>query len=81
MSSLGQRVSLAYSTPLVPAVILCVIDTQAYSGNLMKPTLDTLLFTSQLSRSLGFRGTLLLFGNYYLTIKVCTSSVLVHMDC
>ncbi|KAG8216396.1 ABC transporter transmembrane region 2-domain-containing protein [Butyriboletus roseoflavus] len=39
-------------------------------GNLMKPSLDLLLFTSQLSRSLGFRGTFLLFGNYYLTIKI-----------
>ena len=36
----------------------------------MKPSLDLLLFTSQLSRSLGFRGTFLLFGNYYLTVKV-----------
>ncbi|KAF8122549.1 ABC transporter transmembrane region 2-domain-containing protein [Boletus edulis] len=39
-------------------------------GNIMKPSLDLLLFTSQLSRALGFRGTLLLFVNYYLTIKI-----------
>ena len=36
----------------------------------MKPSLDLLLFTSQLARSLGFRGTVLLFINYYLTAKV-----------
>ncbi|KAG1732981.1 hypothetical protein EDB19DRAFT_1831139 [Suillus lakei] len=39
-------------------------------GNLMKPSLDLLLFTSQLSRSLGFRGTVLLFINYYVTAKI-----------
>ncbi|EGO29364.1 hypothetical protein SERLADRAFT_445189 [Serpula lacrymans var. lacrymans S7.9] len=39
-------------------------------GNLLKPTLDTLLFTSQLSRSLGLRGTILLFANYYVTAKI-----------
>ena len=40
------------------------------SGNLLKPSLDILLFTSQLSRSLGVRGTLLLFFNYYSTAAV-----------
>ncbi|KAI0790361.1 ABC transporter transmembrane region 2-domain-containing protein [Abortiporus biennis] len=39
-------------------------------GNVMKPSLDLLLFTSQLSRTLGLRGTLLLFVNYYLTAKI-----------
>ncbi|KIJ14495.1 hypothetical protein PAXINDRAFT_115807 [Paxillus involutus ATCC 200175] len=39
-------------------------------GNLLKPSLDLLLFTSQLARSLGFRGTLLLFANYYITVKI-----------
>ncbi|TFK39278.1 ABC transporter transmembrane region 2-domain-containing protein [Crucibulum laeve] len=39
-------------------------------GNLLKPSLDLLLFTSQLSRSLGVRGTLLLFGNYYATVAI-----------
>ncbi|KAG0692236.1 ABC transporter transmembrane region 2-domain-containing protein [Suillus ampliporus] len=39
-------------------------------GNLMKPSLDLLLFTSQLARSLGFRGTILLFINYYVTAKI-----------
>lgn len=33
----------------------------------MKPTLDMVIFTSQLSRSLGFRGTVLMFANYYAT--------------
>jgi len=36
----------------------------------MKPSLDLLIFTSQLSRSLGARGTVLLFVNYYATAKV-----------
>ncbi|KJA26893.1 hypothetical protein HYPSUDRAFT_198675 [Hypholoma sublateritium FD-334 SS-4] len=39
-------------------------------GNLLKPSLDLLLFTSQLSRSLGVRGTLLLFLNYYGTVAI-----------
>ncbi|KAJ3765926.1 ABC transporter transmembrane region 2-domain-containing protein [Lentinula raphanica] len=39
-------------------------------GNLMKPTLDLVLFTSQLSRSLGLRGTMLLFGTYYATVRI-----------
>ncbi|KAJ3813026.1 ABC transporter transmembrane region 2-domain-containing protein [Lentinula lateritia] len=39
-------------------------------GNLMKPTLDLVLFTSQLSRSLGLRGTILLFGTYYATVRI-----------
>ncbi|KNZ74123.1 ATP-binding cassette sub-family D member 2 [Termitomyces sp. J132] len=37
-------------------------------GNILKPSLDLILFTSQLSRSLGFRGTTLLFVNYYATV-------------
>jgi len=45
----------------------------------MKPSLDLLLFTSQLAKSLGFRGTLLLFINYYVTAKVCLAfTTLVH---
>lgn len=39
-------------------------------GNLLKPSLDMLLFTSQLSRSLGVRGTVLLFLNYYATVAI-----------
>ncbi|KAM6492727.1 ABC transporter transmembrane region 2 domain containing protein [Amanita muscaria] len=39
-------------------------------GNILKPSLDLVLFTSQLSRSLGVRGTLLLFVNYYATITI-----------
>ncbi|KAF9255182.1 hypothetical protein L218DRAFT_967518 [Marasmius fiardii PR-910] len=39
-------------------------------GNLMKPTLDLVLFTSQLSKSLGARGTALLFGTYWCTIRI-----------
>lgn len=40
------------------------------SGNLLKPSLDLILFTSQLSRSLGVRGTILLFLNYYGTVAI-----------
>lgn len=36
----------------------------------MKPSLDLVLFTSQLSRSLGVRGTILLFANYYATVSI-----------
>ncbi|KAJ3567866.1 hypothetical protein NP233_g6084 [Leucocoprinus birnbaumii] len=39
-------------------------------GNLLKPSLDIILFTSQLSRSLGVRGTILLFLNYYATVRI-----------
>ncbi|KLO16094.1 hypothetical protein SCHPADRAFT_823580 [Schizopora paradoxa] len=42
----------------------------ALYGNVMKPTLDLFIFTAQLSRTLGFRGTVLLFANYYLTVKI-----------
>ena len=36
----------------------------------MKPSLDLVLFTSQLARSLGVRGTILLFANYYATVSI-----------
>ncbi|KAJ7236266.1 ABC transporter transmembrane region 2-domain-containing protein [Mycena haematopus] len=39
-------------------------------GNILKPSLDLVLFTSQLASSLGVRGTLLLFGNYYVTVTI-----------
>ncbi|KAK7472556.1 ATP-binding cassette long-chain fatty acid transporter pxa1 [Stygiomarasmius scandens] len=39
-------------------------------GNIMKPSLDLVLFTSQLSRSLGFRGTVLLFSTYWATVRI-----------
>ncbi|KAH9918757.1 ABC transporter transmembrane region 2-domain-containing protein [Epithele typhae] len=39
-------------------------------GNVLKPSLDLVLFTSQLSRSLGVRGTAMLFLNYYVTAKI-----------
>ncbi|KAF8631385.1 hypothetical protein AX15_002416 [Amanita polypyramis BW_CC] len=52
-------------------------DVEAWSeslsglyGNILKPSLDLVLFTSQLSRSLGVRGTILLFANYYATITI-----------
>lgn len=40
------------------------------SGNILKPSLDLILFTSQLSRTLGFRGTFLLGLNYYVTARI-----------
>ncbi|KAG8965115.1 hypothetical protein FRC03_000921 [Tulasnella sp. 419] len=42
----------------------------ALYGNLMKPSLDMFIFTAQLSRSLGFAGTVLLFGNYFATASI-----------
>ncbi|KAF7351077.1 hypothetical protein MSAN_01670100 [Mycena sanguinolenta] len=39
-------------------------------GNILKPSFDLVLFTSQLASSLGVRGTILLFGNYYLTVAI-----------
>ncbi|KAI0042342.1 hypothetical protein FA95DRAFT_1547661 [Auriscalpium vulgare] len=39
-------------------------------GNLLKPLLDLILFTSQLSRTLGVRGTAALFLNYYVTARI-----------
>ncbi|KAF9235810.1 ABC transporter transmembrane region 2-domain-containing protein [Melanogaster broomeanus] len=66
-----------YRVPLQGIDQYITADVEAWSesvagiyGNLLKPSLDLLLFTSQLSRSLGFRGTLLLFGNYYITVKI-----------
>ena len=40
------------------------------SGNILKPLLDLTLFTSQLSRTLGARGTVALFLNYYITARI-----------
>ncbi|KAF9226295.1 hypothetical protein BS17DRAFT_749631 [Gyrodon lividus] len=66
-----------YRVPLQGVDQYITADVEAWSdsiagiyGNLLKPSLDLLLFTSQLARSLGFRGTLLLFGNYYITVKI-----------
>ncbi|THH03553.1 hypothetical protein EW145_g6175 [Phellinidium pouzarii] len=42
----------------------------ALYGNVMKPTLDMFIFTAQLSRVLGVRGTVLLFANYYVTVGI-----------
>ncbi|KAI5120609.1 hypothetical protein M0805_008085 [Coniferiporia weirii] len=42
----------------------------ALYGNVMKPTLDMFIFTAQLSRVLGARGTVLLFANYYVTVRI-----------
>ena len=39
----------------------------------MKPGLDMFIFTAQLSRTLGFRGTIMLFANYFVTVKILRS--------
>ncbi|KAF8480250.1 ABC transporter transmembrane region 2-domain-containing protein [Russula ochroleuca] len=39
-------------------------------GNILKPLLDLTLFTSQLSRTLGAKGTAALFLNYYITARI-----------
>ncbi|ETW75940.1 ABC transporter, partial [Heterobasidion irregulare TC 32-1] len=39
-------------------------------GNVLKPLLDLTLFTSQLARTLGARGTVALFVNYYVTARI-----------
>jgi ABC transporter transmembrane region 2 len=36
----------------------------------MKPSLDIIIFTTQLARSLGARGTVLVFLNYYATARI-----------
>jgi ATP-binding cassette, subfamily D (ALD), peroxisomal long-chain fatty acid import protein len=36
----------------------------------MKPSLDMIIFTTQLSRSLGLSGTVLLFLNYFATASI-----------
>ncbi|KAI6045340.1 ABC transporter transmembrane region 2-domain-containing protein [Pisolithus marmoratus] len=66
-----------YRVPLQGVDQYITADVEAWSesiagiyGNLMKPSLDLLLFTSQLATELGFRGTVLLFVNYYITIKI-----------
>ena len=50
-----------------------MLKSSKFSGNILKPSLDLLLFTSQLSRTLGVRGTVLLFLNYYVTAKILRS--------
>ncbi|EIW77195.1 hypothetical protein CONPUDRAFT_129429 [Coniophora puteana RWD-64-598 SS2] len=66
-----------YRVPLEGVDQYITADVEAWAdsiagiyGNLLKPTLDMLLFTSQLAQELGFRGTVLLFVNYYITGKI-----------
>lgn len=58
------------SSKLASSDVLQRLLTSICSGNVLKPSLDLVLFTSQLSRSLGIRGTAMLFLNYYLTAKI-----------
>ncbi|KAJ7048582.1 ABC transporter transmembrane region 2-domain-containing protein [Mycena amicta] len=39
-------------------------------GNILKPSLDLILFTGQLSKSLGVRGSILLYATYYTTATI-----------
>lgn len=77
MSTPGQRVSAGFSE--FPLHLFARASRSQgtdlsrnlrSSGNLLKPSLDIILFTSQLSRSLGVRGTVLLFLNYYVTVRI-----------
>lgn len=49
-------------------------DVEKNSGNIGKPTLDLLIFTTQLSRSLGPLGTIGLFANYFVTAKILSAA-------
>ena len=49
---------------------LSTVADLVHSGNILKPLLDLTLFTSQLSRTLGVRGTVALFTSYYITARV-----------
>jgi ABC-type uncharacterized transport system fused permease/ATPase subunit len=65
----GQTASPAYSSSFfLPSVYSSHIELS--SGNILKPLLDLTLFTSQLSRTLGARGTAALFLNYYITARI-----------
>lgn len=66
---MGQRDEWALVSSVL--MLLCLaLNFFLCSGNLLKPSLDLLLFTSQLSRSLGVRGSILLFMNYYGTVAI-----------
>ncbi|EJD54748.1 hypothetical protein AURDEDRAFT_110247 [Auricularia subglabra TFB-10046 SS5] len=42
----------------------------ALYGNVMKPSLDMVIFTAQLARGLGFGGSMMMFANYILTASI-----------
>jgi ABC-type uncharacterized transport system fused permease/ATPase subunit len=64
----GQTASPAYSSSSHPFYLLHL--HRSSSGNILKPLLDIILFTSQLSRTLGAKGTVALFLNYYITARI-----------
>jgi len=68
MSKHSQSRSLSYSKSTSPGNA-SLLDFFV-SGNILKPSLDLVLFTSQLSRSLGLRGTVMLFSTYYATVSI-----------
>jgi ABC-type uncharacterized transport system fused permease/ATPase subunit len=65
----GPIASLAYSG-FSPIVSIYSSQRGLSSGNILKPLLDIILFTSQLSRTLGVKGTAALFLNYYITARI-----------
>ena len=64
----GQTVSPVYSSSFLTLHVY--FSHKFSSGNILKPLLDLTLFTSQLSRTLGARGTVALFLNYYITARI-----------
>ncbi|KAK7028680.1 ABC transporter transmembrane region 2-domain-containing protein [Favolaschia claudopus] len=60
----------SYTNSMVWPVLMLDLKMTLSCGNILKPSLDLVLFTSQLAKSLGVRGTILLFGNYYLTVTI-----------
>jgi hypothetical protein len=64
----GQTACPAYSTSSHRCYLLYL--NRLSSGNILKPLLDIILFTSQLSRTLGAKGTVALFLNYYITARI-----------
>jgi hypothetical protein len=65
----GRIVSPGYSASS-PIISIDSSRPRLSSGNILKPFLDLTLFTSQLSRTLGAKGTALLFLNYYITARI-----------
>ena len=68
-SLVGRIVSPVYSTSSLTSISPSP-QPMITSGNVLKPFLDLTLFTSQLSRTLGYRGTAALFLNYYVTAQI-----------
>jgi ABC-type uncharacterized transport system fused permease/ATPase subunit len=66
----GQTAFPAYSSSFLTLSFRLLLPYTLSSGNILKPLLDLTLFTSQLSRTLGARGTVALSLNYYITARI-----------